>query len=616
MQLVQVVHSIGMGLRNWLFIRRAGLVILGYGLFLTLPAGWSGFVTTTDSLNHLIMSRHFVDQLWSGDFYPRWLFGMNAGLGSPVFQFYGPVPYYITALFRPLLGHDPEGWLQLGLAASLAVIASGFTAYAWLKRLAGERAALIGAVLYMSAPYHLAVDLYQRFFFAELWGFVWMPLIMLCARESMCGGKGAMAGLSLIYALLIMTHLPTTLLFSWVPVAYVLWMAEPGDRLGPFVRLAGGMLLGMGLSAVFLLPAMSTQQYVLFGQMESGFYYFSNHFLFCGPRLNDARLNEYLRYLGIVVSLMLFVSFAAWQLGRLNQQAEERRESTFWMLSAAICFFMQIYLSKPLWEGLAILQTVQFPGRFNTVFTLAMAVLVASWVSSKAVPSVRGDAAMWVIVALLLLLHSLPVLKGYAHYRLWSTTPTLVSLVTSTNKMRVDTKVEANSELDRAAVLLEAAKISRYNFFLPRWSNPDLFVDTPEGVRAMRELATRTEKAVLVEGTGSVMVKHWQPPHIELAVKAETALRLGLLQLYYPGWVARLDVGSTRLEVGSYRPDGLLEVKVPAGTHRILIGREPLPEERAGQIISGVSLVGLAVFSLWPCRRRSLNKACPESYVC
>ena len=180
----------------------AGPVILGYGLFLALPIGWSGFVVTDDSLNHLIMSRHFADQLWAGDLYPRWLSGMNAGLGSPVFQFYGPVPYYFTALFRPLLGHDPEGWHQLGLAASLAVIASGFTAYAWLARLAGKRAALIGSVLYMSAPYHLAVDLYQRFFFAELWGFVWMPLVMLFTRASLRGGAGALAGLSVSYAIL------------------------------------------------------------------------------------------------------------------------------------------------------------------------------------------------------------------------------------------------------------------------------------------------------------------------------------------------------------------------------------------------------------------------------
>lgn len=46
---------------------------------------------------------------------------------------------------------------------------------------------------------------------------------------------------------------------------------------------------------------------------------------------------------------------------------------------------------------------------------------------------------------------------------------------------------------------------------------------------------------------------------------------------------------------------------MPPGTHRILIGRESLPEERAGQVISGVSLAGLAGFALWLRLRRSLN---------
>jgi len=603
MALPQAILSKGLELRNLFFKWLPELVILGYGLFLTLPASWSGHVIASDTLSHLTMSRHFVDQLWAGDLYPRWLSSVNAGLGSPVFQFYGPVPYYFTALLRPLLSHDPEGWHQLGLAASLAVTASGFTAYAWLRHLVGKRAALIGAVLYMSAPYHLAVDLYKNFAFAELWGFVWMPLVMLFTRAAMRGGKGALAGLPLNYALLIMTHLPTTLLFSWVPLVYALWMAEPGSRLGSFVRVAGGMLLGIGLSAVYLLPAMTTQQYVLFDVMRAGHFYFANHFLFYGPRLNDASLNDYLNYLGIVVSMMLFVSLAAWQLGRSNQPAEKRRESTLWMLTAALAFFMQTYLSKPLWEGFAMLQTVQFPGRFNTVLTLAMAVLVAFWIASKEL-SFGSAPAMWTIVALLLLVNSLPVLKNYPQYGLWSATPTLNNLVPIVKKMKANMKAGAFSEYDQDVVLLGAAKMSRYDSFLPRWSNPGLFAATPEAVKALNVLTSRPDKASLVEGQGSVKVLLWGAPRIELAVEARNVLKISLLQFYYPGWVARLDGGSTRLKMRPSRPNGLLEVEGPPGAHRIVIKREPLPEERAGQLISGASLALLGALAvLW--RKRS-----------
>ncbi|MBI5907257.1 MAG: hypothetical protein HY853_01530 [Burkholderiales bacterium] len=589
--------------------RRAALIILGYGIFLTLPAGWSGFVVTDDSLNHLIMSRHFVDQLWAGDFYPRWMSNMNAGLGSPVFQFYGPVPYYITALFRPLLSHDPEGWHQLGLAAALAVVASGFTAHAWLRQLAGERAALVGAVLYMSAPYHLAVDLYQRFFFAELWGFAWMPLVMLFARASMRGGKGALAGLSLSYALLIMTHLPTTLLFSWVPLAYALWQARPDERRGAFIRVAGGMLLGIGLAAIYLAPALLTQQHVRFGELKSRFYDYAYHFLFFGPRLDNPSLNQYLAYLGAIASVMLLVSFVAWRSGRATQPAEARREATFWMGVAGVCFFMQLVLSKPVWEAVAILQTVQFPGRFNTVFTLAMALLTALWIDSKKLPGDR--AALWIIVGLLVLLHSLPVLKGYPRYETWSASPSLVGLISSAHRAMEHSKPGADPELERASVLLEAARISRYNFFLPTWSNPELFADTAEAVRALEKLASRPDKAWRVAGTGSVLVTHWQAPRIELLADAQTPMKIEVLQLYYPGWVARLDEGATRLEASPSRPQGVLAVQVPPGAHRVRIEREFLPEERAGQLISGASLVLLTLLGMLAAWRRRLAGGMP-----
>jgi hypothetical protein len=123
----------------------------------------------------------------------------------------------------------------------------------------------------------------------------------------------------------------------------------------------------------------------------------------------------------------------------------------------------------------------------------------------------------------------------------------------------------------------------------------------------MENLAARPDRASLVEGEGKVRVQRWHPPRIELTVQAETAVKVRVLQFYYPGWVAMADDGSARLEVGPSGPDGLLGVNVPPGTHRILIEREPLPEERAGQLISGVSLATLVGISLWMRSRRRLN---------
>ncbi|MDO8347223.1 MAG: hypothetical protein Q7S85_04945 [Rugosibacter sp.] len=586
--------------------RRVALVILGYGILLTLPAGWSGFVIGHDTFSHLIMSRHFVDQLWAGDFYPRWLPEANAGLGSPVFQFYGPVPYYITALFRPLLSHDPEGWHQLGLAAALAVIASGFTAHAWLRQLAGERAALVGAVLYMSAPYHLAVDLYQRFAFAELWGFVWMPLVMLCARASMRGGRGAVAGLSLSYALLIMTHLPTTLLFSWVPLAYALWLARPDERRGAFIRVAGGMLLGIGLAAIYLAPAMATRQFVRFDIMESGHFHFAHHFLFYAPGRDDG-VRDFMYSLGVTVGAMVLVAAGVWSLGRKIWSGNVRREAGFWLGIACLAFFMMIYPSKPVWEAVAILQAVQFPWRLAAILTLAMTLLVTLWIDVALPKRFLAHPASALILGMLLLYQAIPTLKEYAQVGMWSMTPRLAGLTAVINKMEANAGAEGGAGYGQAAVFLGAARLSRYNSFLPTWSNPELFADTAESVRALEKLASRPDKAWPVAGKGRVLVTHWQPPRIELLADAQTPMKIEVLQLYYPGWVARLEGVAARPEVAPSRPDGLLELQIPAGKHRVVIERESLDQERAGRMISILSMLVLSGYLFWPRLRRSAN---------
>ncbi|HEY9847696.1 MAG TPA: hypothetical protein V6D03_16055, partial [Candidatus Caenarcaniphilales bacterium] len=73
------------------------LAIVGIGLILTLPAISYGIFAAHDLVAyHLKWSKHFAEQFWLGDLYPRWLLEMNAGLGSPTFFFYAPVPYYFT----------------------------------------------------------------------------------------------------------------------------------------------------------------------------------------------------------------------------------------------------------------------------------------------------------------------------------------------------------------------------------------------------------------------------------------------------------------------------------------------------------------------------------------
>ena len=124
------------------------------------------------------------------------------------------IRYYITSLLSLLLPGDLTGASALIFSATLALIASGITAYFWLREFTSSKFAMILAIVYMALPYHLAVDFYIRFAFAELWTFVWMPLILLLSLKINDGKLSSILWLALSLALLILTHLPGAVPFT------------------------------------------------------------------------------------------------------------------------------------------------------------------------------------------------------------------------------------------------------------------------------------------------------------------------------------------------------------------------------------------------------------------
>lgn len=291
--------------------------VVAAGLALSFPVWFHGWPAAGDAIFHASWFTHFDAQLRAGELYPRWLAGMNAGLGSPALYYYPPIPYYFASLLRPFVPAGEHNLGALGAAAALAYAASGLAAYAWLRKISDARSAAFAAALYLLAPYHSAVDLYTREAYAELWAFVWMPLALKFAlglahdsnrapgdstpdpdagrgsetesglrtergseieREADAGrGSGSgprvgfrpnfgldFAGLAVAYALLAASHPPATLVFSPVPVAYAYLASR---RLRATLRAAAAMLLGACLSAVYLFPALAMQDAASFADM-------------------------------------------------------------------------------------------------------------------------------------------------------------------------------------------------------------------------------------------------------------------------------------------------------------------------------------------------------------
>lgn len=238
-----------------------GLILVLLAAVLTLPCLLVGIPPGYDSEYHTAYQYHFSRQFWDGDIYPRWLAGGNKGYGTPIFLIQYPLPYLTAALLRPIADFqvsEVREARELGVLCFLAFAAAGLAARSWLRTRCTSSAATIGAAVYMSLPYVLGQSLYLRTGLGEICAFVWMPLALaLC--EAHLPRFGAVSALAIVWALLLLTHLTSAVLFLPFLIAYAAVSGEPTPSASAR-RVASVFLavaLGIGLAAVYVLPFLA-----------------------------------------------------------------------------------------------------------------------------------------------------------------------------------------------------------------------------------------------------------------------------------------------------------------------------------------------------------------------
>src|SRR3954465_6424570 len=144
-----------------------------------------------------------------GDFFPSWSPDLYAGYGSPIFQFYSPLAYYITEI-PVLVGFSYVTALKITWVVTL--FASGLAMFYLGSTYLSRWAACIGAVFYMVAPYRL-MDMFIRHALAEHCAFIWLPLIVAGTARfaAKLSPTGFVVG-TLATAALILTHNVTALI--------------------------------------------------------------------------------------------------------------------------------------------------------------------------------------------------------------------------------------------------------------------------------------------------------------------------------------------------------------------------------------------------------------------
>lgn len=617
------------------------LLALVIPLFAILPLlTYAGLPNSADGPIHLMRQVEF-DQAWQeGTYYPRWGTDLAFGHGMPIFSYAPPSLYFLTQFFH-LTGLTLDEAMKSVVVLDFLLYSLGMFLFA--RRIFGPYPALIAAAVHVYAPYRLR-EAYIQGNYGQFTGLACYAFILWGFHGLITDGRPrylAVAALSL--AALLLSHNISSMIFAPLLASYLIFLLIAQSRqtltlgdtgyglplLYPWLRTLAGGLLGLGLAAIFWLPAFGERHDIKLEGITQDFFDFRENFLtlselFSLPMpLDRAAINpEFPLSLGLaqIIGSGLGLLALGYLIVRHIQAARfgdspsvgegslkrslPTGHSLFFAGWLIIYAFLSLPASQRVWELVPLLELTEFPWRM-----LGPAILCASFVSGTAaylVGHIFGQA------------QSFPEDEKTHDSRM--------------SKLSLDIQSRAETEFRHEKKvlywLLPIGMIIGLNLYylypaqFIQWGNPTpttaftYEIDSgaigttstgeflPRYAQQHPEPATlwpdyaagrpprRLDPATLP--TGATVERLYHRAESE-ALRIETAepFVATLRQLYWPGWQVYLNGQPAEFTITPQT--GLIEVPIPAGQHTLTTQLESTPLRTVGSWLTGLSVILLLV---------------------
>lgn len=523
-----------------------------------------GFFPSHDGEWMVVRFSDFHRSLADGQWPVRWAGRLNFGYGYPVFNFLYPGTFYLTEFFHLLKLNFVD---SVKATFVFSFILSGFFMYLFAKEWWGKWGGLASAVLYLYTPYRF-VDMYVRGSLGESVAFMFPPLILWAITKIFKNTNDTVLIWIAIGALgiagLITTHNVIAYLFMPLIILFILFLhlkcssQKNVNLLTVYCLLF--TVLGIAVSAFFWLPALWDKQYTIFDQVVISD--FSKNFASIkelifpswgyGPsRPEDpASMSFQIGIVNILIVISTLIMIV--MLNEIQQQVRDDKRNlaiaTFFLTITIIAIFFMTPFSQPLWQFIPGLSLIQFPWRILSITTFSSAFLAGFVVSNLSAVS-RWQIILAAIIIISALLFNFSYAKpkefinrGEGYY--------------STND-------------DTTTVQNEYLPVWAKNLPRERAANK---VEILKGQGTINDLIAKSNKTgFLYQGTKGL-------------IKVNT--------VYFPGWEVLVNEQKHDIIVDK---QGLMVVKVNAGTNNLLFLFKETPLRKFSDIISFISLVGITV---------------------
>lgn len=350
-------------------------IILFFSILICVPILLDGIPSSMDIPQQYQMAQSFYDSIMNGVIYPSWADQPNYGYGDVSVRFYPPLVYYILAFFRYVAGN----WFDASCLFFISLFfISGVGVYLFAKERFSATASLIAAITYIWLPYHV-LQIYIGSLFAEFTAAAILPFCLLFINRVCEKGRFLdVLSLAVSVALIFLTHLPTSLIASLTFLIYAIFTIKKAQFFPTLVKLAVSAFLSFLMSGFYLIKVLTELGYVKHSQetFSTGFYSYKTQFVFSYLfPFTDATTSLPTALMNMSAMIMLGILIP----GLIYCYRKKEIESLANVV--AITFFslvMSMPISILIWEFLPILQKIQFPFRWLTVFTFGTAIFAAA----------------------------------------------------------------------------------------------------------------------------------------------------------------------------------------------------------------------------------------------
>lgn len=500
----------------------------------------TGIYQSQDGENHVARFGAYYKAFADGQIPPRWAGDLNYGYGTPVLNFFYPLPGYVASLLH-VFGISLEDAFKIIIGVSF--ILAPFTFYLWASELFRKHIAIIAAILYGFAPYHF-LDLYVRGDIGEILSFVFLPLVLLMFEKIVKRPTIVYIFLGAIfYGLFVLSHNIMSLLFTPTILAYVFLRSRLKKEILVYIALS--IFFGLSLTSFFWLPAIYESRYInidtFVGTMFKYHFPTISQLIFStwgfGP---DVRKVEGLSpQIGLLHLLMVLVSIVL----LLRNKLRRNPLLLFWLCTFFLAVFMTISLSSWLWNILPFIKQFQFPWKFSVLSSFSASVLTGIVLTNF------RNSKPYVLLIVILILLSLPFIRvsGFSN------------------------------------------RIENYYLSFPSTT----YYHGEATTRWIQGEPTSypISRIEIISGKGTIKDIERNLAMHTFSVVANTDLALLDNTIYFPGWQVKVDNKKTPIEFQDINHRGLITFSVPSGIHHVEVGFTESPIRLFSDIISTISVI-------------------------